>query len=377
MRTLSQDGSVRLKNGRYYGSFRGLPDATGKRKRESVALGPKSEFPTKAKAKEKLREEIAEYYQRAAGRLVTPEMSLRQFAEGAYWEAHETDWSANSRRNLRCVLEKHILKPMGDKPLSGIVKADVVQRITEMRLAGYGKQTLKLTKWLLHSIFEEAIDNDLLSKNPTRKYRLKNIPDPAETKPLTEDEVRKVYAVLTGRERLMWRLMLACGLRPGEMLALRRNDFSGDTLRVDEAWECMEFKPPKNGKTRYAPIPASLKREVDAYLSTIEKRAGALLFAGKLGHPPSSGSFSKYIVAKAKEATGIKDLMPRRCRATFATMIEGDIKDIQDLLGHSDVAITMKHYKKAIPERQREASEALDRALTEPRLAVVSKGGKR
>jgi hypothetical protein len=40
------------------------------------------------------------------------------------------------------------------------------------------------------------------------------------------------------------------------------------------------------------------------------------------------------------------------------------VKDAQDLLGHAKPEMTLDHYKKAIPERQRKELEDLDRRLS-------------
>jgi integrase len=66
----------------------------------------------------------------------------------------------------------------------------------------------------------------------------------------------------------LWRIMILCGLRPGETVALRRNDV-GTMLRVDEAFECRQFGPPKNRKSRLIPLPPDLRKELDRWMKDV------------------------------------------------------------------------------------------------------------
>jgi integrase len=70
------------------------------------------------------------------------------------------------------------------------------------------------------------------------------------------------------------------------------------------------------------------------------------------------------IVKGARAAAGIPDLTPRMCRTTFATLFAGDPRDIQDILGHSTVNLTMAVYRKPIAARQLAAAEELDARLS-------------
>ena len=59
------------------------------------------------------------------------------------------------------------------------------------------------------------------------------------------------------------------------------------------------------------------------------------------------------MLLRVREVTGIQDLDFRRCRTTFATLYDGDPRDLQAILGHSRLDMTMKRYKKPIAVRQK------------------------
>jgi integrase len=68
--------------------------------------------------------------------------------------------------------------------------------------------------------------------------------------------------------------------------------------------------------------------------------------------------------SRARAATGIQDLEFRRWRTTFATLYDGDPRDLQAILGHSRLDMTMKRYKKPIAVRQQADVEELEARLS-------------
>src|SRR5262249_1791464 len=74
------------------------------------------------------------------------------------------------------------------------------------------------------------------------------------TRPLTEEEVYKYLEVLDLRERLIARLAIFEGLRPGEILALRWRAIDADQFRVEERIYKRILNTPKNGRTREGAI---------------------------------------------------------------------------------------------------------------------------
>jgi len=367
-----QRGTIRLRHGKVYGEWRGeLKD--GKRAHLSVLLGQQTKGKSKAAWRDDLRQHIEKYYRSLAAPAVDSSITVAAFVERVFLPAYEARWAKTTARALRSALKHHVLAPLGARPLCSILKADVVALLNDMRAAGYAKRSIRIVKWLLTAIFEEAIDNDLVAKTPVRRIRLTNIPDGAETRPLTEDEVRRIYASTEGAVRLIWRLMIGCGLRPGELAALRRDDV-GDVLRIDEAYELGEFGKTKTRTVRYVPLSTSLRAELAAWMKG-GGASGAVLFSREDGRPMTVAYMRDQVQNATREAAGIPDLTLRQARCTFGTLLAGDVKDVQELLGHKGVEMTMKHYKKAINARQVETVEELDRRLTRPALKIV--GGKR
>jgi integrase len=86
----------------------------------------------------------------------------------------------------------------------------------------------------IKAILDEALERDFIGKNPARKLEVPETREACHVS-LSPDEIRELLGVLTGRDHLILRLLSVLGLRPGELFAIRRNDYEAGRLRIDES----------------------------------------------------------------------------------------------------------------------------------------------
>jgi integrase len=125
---------------------------------------------------------------------------------------------------------------IGQQPIRTITKADVRSLYAELRKRKKGTATIEAVARLLHRVFEVAVDDDRMGRNPAHGVRVA----PADRRParfLTEAEVAEIADGVPARFRaLVWILALG-GLRIGEASALRVRhlDLKAGTIRVEES----------------------------------------------------------------------------------------------------------------------------------------------
>ncbi|HXS97531.1 MAG TPA: tyrosine-type recombinase/integrase [Candidatus Limnocylindrales bacterium] len=298
--------------------------------------------------------------------LADPTMTLATWWEEVYKPIRGRRWSYNTRVGYASTWRCHIEPHLGSKRLVDINKIEIDRLMLRLADAGLSEQMVERVLVMLHGMLEEAVDNDVIAKNPTRRVEVPNCKKAEETRSLTVDEVHQLWNSLQEQDYLIFRVMLLCGPRPNECFALKREDYVGNALRFDESvsHEETRFGSTKNRKSRCAPVPASLKAELDAWLEKRPPDAGALIFAGPRGGPMSHDGYGRRILARARKASKIADLNFRMCRTTFATLYDGDLKDAQEILGHHSAEFTLNRYRKPLPERAAAASEELDARLS-------------
>ena len=161
---------------------------------------------------------------------------------------------------------------------------------------------------------------------------------------LTVEEVDKLLdikldTVLDIRNKAMLELLYGTGLRITELLDLKVFDLDLENCIV----RCLG----KGSKERIVPIGEYIIIYLTKYLDVrgelLKKKNSDYLFLNKNGGRLSRFSFFK-ILKKMLEEKGIKkDISPHSLRHSFAThMLENgaDLRSIQELLGHSDIATT-------------------------------------
>lgn len=219
---------------------------------------------------------------------------------------------------------------------------DYLSFLLKLSEKGYSKASLSRKAMALRGLYRylkgEGKIDVLLSnlKTPEREKRL--------PKTLKDSEIRQLFQSVETTDYkglldlTMMELCYSCGLRVSELVCLRIDqiNFKGNYLKVTG----------KGNKERIVPI----SKEASSYLALYmkerrtKKKAGKVLFVHKDGSPTSRQYFFLMLRKRAKEA-GIKTpLHPHMLRHSFATTLlenGAPIRQVQELLGHSQVETTM------------------------------------
>lgn len=295
-------------------------------------------------------------------------ITLARFYEDFYLPIRSRHWTGYTATSVKSLWKNHINPKFGSIALKDICKAMIQVHLGALADSGLGKVMVDAVRIRLHSILEEALDNELIPKNPARKIETPPCKDSEETRSLTEAEVRMLWDGTDGRDYLIWRIMILTGARVGEVLPLDRADIIPEGLRIDEAMVSGKVKLPKRNKIRTAALPDSLRTEL---LEWLEGHTHRLIFPSRVGKVyPRSAKDIEDIVIRGR-AVGIPDLTFRMCRTTFATLFEGDEADRTSIMGHFDTAFTLEAYRKPLMERRQKSIEALDSRLKIVRFASI------
>src|SRR5215469_5814477 len=340
------------------------------RKKKEKTLGPATI------AKHEAQQKLADYIEEYTGKLILQGDSIESFAE--LWKAFSAvkagSWGKKTREDMKYVFDKHVLPVLGEYSPRKITLTPLQLLLNKMAADGYSKSAVKHIRTYLKACFEYAIDEDLIPKNPARKLALPNIHKKPCERFLSVHEVQALLTAASPREHLVVRILAVCGLRPGEALALRIDDFEGNQLRIDEALKERQLGEARFGDTKtdesdsYVPIPADLSREIAEWIAVHQQRDDprAFLFLNRRGRAFSVGNYLKKQLKPLAQSVGISDLTQQAFRRTSSTHIQkhGTVKDMQRHLRHSNPETTLKHYAKAIPESLRTAVAALDAQIT-------------
>ena len=145
---------------------------------------------------------------------------------------------------------------------------------------------------------------------------------------------------IAARDRALATLLYGCGLRIGEALGLDCGAVAGapDTLRIVG----------KGDKERLVPVLPAVHRAIAAYLALrpFPATARAPLFTGARGGRLNPGVAQKQM-RHARALLGLPETAtPHALRHSFATHLlsdGGDLRTIQELLGHASLSTTQRY----------------------------------
>jgi len=300
-------------------------------------------------------------------------MTVAEFWERVFYPVRKRRTAPNTQQSYESAWRTHVRPGIGDLELQNVTKLAVETVLDKIADAGKSTQTARVALVIMKECLNEAVENDFIIKNPARKVALPNCRTPKETRSLRPEEIFSLFEKTSGRDYVLWRVLVLCGLRIGECLALRKTDITPGGLFIDESAFQGQPAETKNRKTRIIPLPAVLRRELEDWTHSI---GGELLFPNRRGGMLNrKGEEVTPLLYRARKAAGIPDLTFRMCRTTFATLYPGDPRDLQAALGHSDLKLTMGVCRKPIAARQQAAADELEALLAGKVVPIkVSRG---
>lgn len=231
------------------------------------------------------------------------------------------------------------------------------QSCTKKELAIFVSQRLELDALNIASVKQElsaigqfyqfAIKQDKAQHNPTTGYRLKNKPRPLPT--ITTEEMMALLleqpppddpkkALLWIRDKAIFELMYSSGLRLSELVGLNVTDVDMSNKSV-----CVLGK---GNKMRIVPVGRKALEALQGYLPYCcrwQKNTNALFVSERHGRRLSQRAIQLRLKACALSAGIDQNLYPhllRHCFASHMLSASGDLRAIQEMLGHSSISTT-------------------------------------
>ena len=174
-----------------------------------------------------------------------------------------------------------------------------------------------------------GVDWSLFTRKKVRQPRRKRLPVA-----IAWDDGRRLIAALRKPSyRLCCSVMLALGLRIGDVLAL--------TVQSIDSTQMIVRVIGKGNKERILPLPQTLLVALRSFWRT--HRHPRLLFPNRNGTAPLCEKSLRRAFNKARDSLGIKNVTPHSLRHGFAThLLENgvDIRIVQMLLGHASLSST-------------------------------------
>lgn len=239
-------------------------------------------------------------------------------------------------------------------------------------LSGKSRSSMARAMSSLKSFYKWSNREKKLNNNNLKGVKAPKIPR-SLPKPLAEEDITDLIAAndelhqetwLVCRDKAIFILLYGCGLRISEALSLNIGDLSSlENLRIKG----------KGDKERILPVLPAVKEALLEYLTNypFEKKKEQPLFVGLRGKRLDPGVVQRQM-RKLRNRLGLPETAtPHALRHSFATHLlagSGNLRAVQELLGHSSLSTTQKYteidhqallktYKKAHPRAGKDPKE--------------------
>ena len=270
------------------------------------------------------------------------------------------DWNYN--KGTRATYDA-VLEFFKDYNMKEITAVEVNRFINCLILKNYAKKTIANYKSVLNMIFTHAILSGYIVYNPVRDIRLpNNLPKNPRELPTTE-ELREVMKHSEGFDLLPF-FMLMTGCRRSEALGITNKSIDYENRRIHITGHLIF----DGSSTIFEPVlkTESAKRDIiilDKLYDALPKKFNGFLFSknGDGKEPLTRWEYVKRWNAYC-EKYGL-NITAHQLRHGYATMLFEagiDIKDAQELMGHSDINLTRQIYTHIRSERKTETEKLLN-----------------
>jgi len=355
-----QAGWVVLRGKQWYGYFRKrvLDPKTEDERVDTVCirLGLKSRM-TKFEARETLRTEIIKQTgQNLGGRVLKDStIAFGWFVRNRYFPLREGDWRPETAKVKKIQIEQDLLARFEHDPLDSIDRFMLQTHVNDLaeRLS---QDRVKQARSYLKSIFDEAIEQEFLMKDPTRKLKIPKNLRPKDKRVLTWEQMWLALAQTGRRDRLLLMLDLTEALRPSELFALRWRSFDNrNKLTITETVYKGKIRPfgKTDGSLTDVHLPTGLTAELLQWKQESRDRSeDAFIFPNSRGGVMDTGNYRNRVLNPLAERLDLPKLNFQILRRTMATQAQtmGSVKDIQAHLRHAKADTTANEYMQELPE---------------------------
>jgi integrase len=295
------------------------------------------------------------------------------------WLRDLTGVGGRTREDYTNLVRRYLKPALGTRRLAHLSPPLVREMLADLTKRGLAPRTVSYARAVLRRALNQAVSDGVILTNPAAGHGLVPKLERREMQVLSAAQVHGlITATADDPHGPLWTVLLTTGVRPSEALALRWSDLRRSELRVTRklrrpansgTWVMEDVKTAKG--RRVVPL---VPLAVDALTRQRDRQAveklvagdgytdAGLVFADPRGNPLRADGLYKYHWQPMLTRLKLPPVRLYDARHSAATMfLEAGVpmKVVQDVLGHSSMAVTADIYSHVTPAFKRQAADAL------------------
>jgi integrase len=349
----------------------------------SLPTGKRKSFYAKTRREVQLRLVKAQNDTQSGLTVVGEKQTVAQFLDRWLTESVKATVRPRTYSSYSDLVRLHIKPVLGKTSIARLTPQQIQGLLNAKLQAGLSTSTVKYIHAVLRRALGQAYRWGIVARNaaalvdpPRVRHEEVSIMDPAQARAFLD-------AISGHRLEALYSVALAVGLRQGEALGLRWDDVNLESgqlevrkqlQRLDSQYRLVEPKTNKSRRTLDLPGFAvdSLRQH---RVHQIEERLAAggdweewgLVFTTRRGTPLDAKNvthrFQEFLARNNLPRMRFHDL--RHACASLLLAQGEQARVVMEILGHSQISMTMNTYSHVIPALRREAARRMDTLLSE------------
>ena len=298
----------------------------------------------------------------------TSECTFGDFVNQVYLPFYRRKWKSSTTACNLDRLRHHISCEFDGRTLGSFTRNGLQDFLDQKAAQGLSFSTVDHLRWDLKQIFQMAVLEDYLLKNPAALLFTPTRAKSGTKRVMTWPEVRLLFSVLEVRELMVCMLATTGGMRPGEIFALKWQHIKTDHIEIEQRLYRGKIDSPKtNQSKRSVALPQGLQAMIARWrLLSGDPGPESWVFPSEtLKTPVSKDNCWRRGIGPKLKAVGlgwVNYQVMRRTHASLMRELEVDPKIVADQLGHS-VDVNLNVYSKTSLGLRKEAVESFESAL--------------
>jgi integrase len=252
-----------------------------------------------------------------------------------------------------------VMRALGDRPAVAITAEELEALLATVEATGASPRTVNKHRAIVSAVFEHGRRRRGLAHNPAAEVDKRKEPQRDSLQVFTVAEVEAIAGTMgDDQDAELVRIAAYCGLRQGELLALRWRDVGEGAITVSRAVSAGEMTGTKSHRVRFVPLIPKAAHALARLKARGDFTGDAdLVFPNWRGRPMDGGALTRRFKL-ARDNAGARSLRFHDLRHTFGSLLAQDGVDavsIQAAMGHADLATTQRYL------HARQASEQVER----------------
>jgi integrase len=278
----------------------------------------------------------------------------------------------------------HISPVLGTLALERLEPIHVQSLINRKLKDGLSPKTVRYIRGTLRTALNQAVRWGLVARNAAALVDGPRVPA-HEIQPFSPDEARTFLAAAKGhRLEALYSVAMTLGLRQGEALGLRWRDVdlqmgylrvARQLQRFDGVFQLVEPKTARSRRTIVMPPTITrvitehrIRQDAEREAAGPRWKDWGLVFTRSDGQP-LDGTVVTHQFHRFLEQAGLPQRRFHDLRHSCATLLLAQgvsPRVVMEILGHSQIALTMNTYTHVVPDLRRDAAARMELLLNEP-----------